>query len=253
MANSAGWVNPVSSRPSASPKITSRSPASKCFSTASSASANTANRPYSSRPIPARCAPWPENSTASERPVSARPRAASDSSPSGHRASSTARCSKTERPLASEKPTSAGDDAPRSDKIRSICAARASSDLADTGQGTTAGATSDSGAGSSAGAACSTITWALVPLMPNDETPARHGRSAAGHSRGPVARSSTAPDAQSTCDDGVSTCKVCGSTPCRIARTILMIPATPAAAWVWPRLDFTEPSSNGRSGSRSWP
>ena len=38
--------------------------------------------------------------------------------------------------------------------------------------------------------------------------------------------------------------------------TILMIPATPAAAWVWPRFDFTEPSHSGslvRRGSvRMW-
>ncbi|GAB7102346.1 hypothetical protein JCM4814A_06600 [Streptomyces phaeofaciens JCM 4814] len=44
-----------------------------------------------------------------------------------------------------------------------------------------------------------------------------------------------------------------GSTPCRIAMTILMTPATPAAAWVCPMFDFTEPSHNGRSPGRSWP
>ena len=27
--------------------------------------------------------------------------------------------------------------------------------------------------------------------------------------------------------------------------TILITPATPAAAWVWPMLDFTEPSQSG--------
>ena len=54
--------------------------------------------------------------------------------------------------------------------------------------------------------------------------------------------SSTAPADQSTCGDGSSTCSVCGSTPCRMAMTILMTPATPAAAWVWPMLDLTEPS-----------
>ncbi|CAM5729740.1 hypothetical protein STENM223S_04750 [Streptomyces tendae] len=32
-----------------------------------------------------------------------------------------------------------------------------------------------------------------------------------------------------------------------------MTPATPAAAWVWPMLDFTEPSSSGRSAGRSCP
>ena len=32
-----------------------------------------------------------------------------------------------------------------------------------------------------------------------------------------------------------------------------MIPATPAAAWVCPMFDFTDPSSTGRSGGRSCP
>ena len=32
---------------------------------------------------------------------------------------------------------------------------------------------------------------------------------------------------------------------CRIAITILITPATPAAAWVWPMLDLTEPSHSG--------
>ncbi|RGC65741.1 hypothetical protein C5N14_27145 [Micromonospora sp. MW-13] len=75
------------------------------------------------------------------------------------------------------------------------------------------------------------ITWALVPEMPNDDTPARRGRSTPGHSRDSVTRV-TAPDDQSTCEDGSSTCSVAGTTPSRIARIILMIPATPAAAWV---------------------
>ncbi len=35
--------------------------------------------------------------------------------------------------------------------------------------------------------------------------------------------------------------------------TILMTPATPDADWVWPMLDFTEPSHSGRSSFRSWP
>jgi hypothetical protein len=30
-----------------------------------------------------------------------------------------------------------------------------------------------------------------------------------------------------------------------MAMTILMTPATPAAAWVWPMLDLTEPSHSG--------
>ena len=38
-----------------------------------------------------------------------------------------------------------------------------------------------------------------------------------------------------------------GSTPCCSASTILITPATPAAAWVCPMFDFTEPSHSGRS------
>ena len=37
------------------------------------------------------------------------------------------------------------------------------------------------------------------------------------------------------------------ASPC----TILITPATPAAAWVWPMLDLIEPSRSG--SSRSWP
>ncbi|GAA3784069.1 hypothetical protein GCM10022379_57950 [Micromonospora maritima] len=87
-----------------------------------------------------------------------------------------------------------------------------------------------------------------MPEMPNDDTAARRGRSTSGHGRADVT-SSTAPADQSTFDDGASTCSVGGTTPCRIARTILTIPATPAAAWVWPRFDLTDPSSSGADRS----
>ncbi|CAM5434574.1 hypothetical protein SGRIM128S_05740 [Streptomyces griseomycini] len=88
------------------------------------------------------------------------------------------------------------------------------------------------------------MTCAFVPLTPNDETPARHGRSTSGHARCSVSNS-TDPADQSTCEDGSVTCRVFGSTPWCIAMTILMTPATPAAAWVCPMFDFTEPSSKG--------
>ncbi len=94
------------------------------------------------------------------------------------------------------------------------------------------------------------ITCALVPLIPNDDTPARRARSTAGHSAGSV-NNSTDPAFQSTCDDGESTCSERGSAPCRIASTILITPATPAAACVCPMLDFTDPNNSGVS--RSWP
>lgn len=102
--------------------------------------------------------------------------------------------------------------------------------------------------------ASSRITCALVPPIPNADTPARRGRSDDdGQGRAAVS-SSTRPDDQSTCGDGDSACSVAGSSACRMACTILMTPATPAAAWVCPRLDLTEPSqSGGCSGARSCP
>ncbi len=87
-----------------------------------------------------------------------------------------------------------------------------------------------------------------MPLMPKAEIPARRGWPFCFQSCASVS-SSTVPDDQSTCGDGVSTCSVLGSTPCRIASTIFITPATPAAAWVWPMFDFTEPSQSGRSRS----
>ncbi|GAA3787752.1 hypothetical protein GCM10022403_023000 [Streptomyces coacervatus] len=94
--------------------------------------------------------------------------------------------------------------------------------------------------------------WALVPLMPKEETAALRGRPVSGQVRSSVS-SETAPADQSTLRVGSSTWRVGGSTPCRIAMTILMIPATPAAAWVWPMLDLTEPSHSGRPSSRPCP
>ncbi len=104
--------------------------------------------------------------------------------------------------------------------------------------------------GAAGSGACSMMVWALVPLMPNDETAARRGLPVSGHARSSVRRA-TRPVVQSTIGVGSSTCRVAGSTPARMAMTILMIPPTPAAAWVWPRFDLREPSHSG--SSRSWP
>ncbi len=52
---------------------------------------------------------------------------------------------------------------------------------------------------------------------------------------------------------GVSTWRVAGSRPCRIAMTILMTPATPAAAWACPMLDLMPPRSSGRPSGRLRP
>ncbi|AKA09223.1 hypothetical protein SAZ_40850 [Streptomyces noursei ZPM] len=119
-----------------------------------------------------------------------------------------------------------------------------------TGTGASAGRCAP--AADAAVGACSSTACALVPLMPNEETAARRGRPVTGHSRASV-NNRTAPPDQSTCDDGSSACRVRGSRPCRSAITILMTPAMPAADWVWPMLDLTEPSSSASSGSRSRP
>ncbi len=109
-----------------------------------------------------------------------------------------------------------------------------------------------SAAGAGSAGACSRTTWAFVPLMPNAETPARLGWPVSGQAWLSVV-SATVPADQSTCGVGSSTCSVFGTTPWRIASTILMTPATPAAACVWPMLDFRAPRSSGRSWGRSWP
>ncbi len=143
-------------------------------------------------------------------------------------------------------PTSTGFS-PASGRSRSARAPTASGVRPDSSHGTTV---AGGAAGAVAGGTDSMIACALVPLMPNDDTPARRGPFPSGHSRASV-NSSTRPADQSMCGDGSSACRVLGSTPCRMANTILMTPATPAAAWVWPMLDFTEPSHSG--SSRSWP
>ena len=96
------------------------------------------------------------------------------------------------------------------------------------------------------------ITWALVPLIPNDDTPARRGRPRRGHSRA-APSSRTAPDDQSTSGVGSAACSDAGSTPARIAITTLITPATPAAACACPMFDFTDPSHSGSPASRPCP
>ncbi len=157
---------------------------------------------------------------------------------------------------------------------RRACAGRASRDRAETTQGSTgswtvpttaaaldapsseispAGSCGVIARGVGSCGASSTMTCAFVPLAPKAETPARRGRSSApGHSWASVS-SSTAPADQSTCDDGVFACSVLGSSPCRMASTILITPATPAAACVCPMFDFTDASRSGRSSARPCP
>ncbi|CAM4263861.1 hypothetical protein KIPE111705_46305 [Kibdelosporangium persicum] len=134
------------------------------------------------------------------------------------------------------------------DSSRAACSLSAAGFFAESNQGSGPVAALRS-AGAATGGACSMITCAFVPLMPNDDTPARRAPLPGCHGAGSVS-SRMSPVDQSTWGVGWSTCNVFGSTPCRIAWTTLITPSTPAAAWVWPMFDFTDPSHNGRSRSR---
>ena len=251
-------------------------PWSRWVRTSSRAAAKTGKRAASSRPMPGRWEPCPAKRKASLDRVLAvsctRPGAGAPSASavraararSRSAAVNAARCSRPARAVASEWATSTGArrgwDA-RWSSSRAAWARNASRVRPETSHGRApaapvpeAGVSVPSWPPSGAGAAgaSSRIVCALVPLSPNEETPARRGRSPWGQGACSVSRR-TAPCVQSTCEDGASTWRVRGSRPCRMASTILMTPAMPAAAWVWPRLDLTEPSSSGRSASRPCP
>ncbi|RPK40824.1 hypothetical protein EES37_20615 [Streptomyces sp. ADI91-18] len=137
---------------------------------------------------------------------------------------------------------------------RAAWSRRACGSFAERSHGWLPGTRAGSGraSGSAGSGACSMTAWALVPLKPKEETAARRGRPVRGQSVAD-SRSVTAPAVQSTCGVGSSTCRVRGSTPYRMAWTILITPATPAAACVWPMLDLIEPSNSGCPSARSWP
>lgn len=219
--------------------------------------------------MPGRCEPCPENTNATRAalarsdttPAATRP-AANASSParssSTERPDTTARCSNTERvPASARAPAGAGNPGrSRTNAANAPAwAASACSERPDTTHGTrsavpdpdTTGSTAPESRGGS-----STITCALVPLIPNEETPNRRRRSPRGHGTA-SASSRTAPDDQSTSGVGSSAYSERGSSSCRSASTILITPATPAAACVCPMLDFTEPSHSGRPVSRPVP
>ncbi len=258
-ANSPAWVYSVWSSSGPPPNTSGASGRSRCLSSsaqvASKASAKVGYTSYRPRPIPERWAPCPENSRPN-LPGSATPRTALGAVARSSRSAlsrTTARCGNADLVAAREYPTSTRS-APLSStwvRRRAACAVNASAERAESTHGTTgAGATASLRSGSSDHASRS--TWALVPLIPNDETAARRGRPVSGQVRCSVS-SDTAPASQSTRVDGSSTCRVLGSTPCRSAMTILTSPATPAAAWVWPMFDLIDPSHSGRSAGRSCP
>ena len=102
----------------------------------------------------------------------------------------TARCSSTDRAVASDHPTSAGSRPGRAathSASRPACPASPPAVRPDTthasAPGPSAGTASPPAAGSGSGSAgaSSRMRCALVPLIPNDDTPARRGRSPRGH------------------------------------------------------------------------
>ncbi len=100
---------------------------------------------------------------------------------------------------------------------RATCPLSAASVFADTTHGIDAERTLSPGTleiGETPGA--STIRCELVPETPNEEMPARRGRSDSGHGVAEVSRE-TEPADQSTWEDGEVMCRVRGRTPCRIA------------------------------------
>ncbi len=214
IAHNAGWTTSTWSKvaASSSPRTTdNRSHSTNGESAAAHsaiAAANTGQDPNRSRPIPGHCEPWPGNT--STTPESGAPAAtprttlaasrpsASARSPSTNSArfepSTTARCSRAARVVANDHPAStteiSGDERTNSAK-RSAWARNAPSDRPDSTHGT-GGQVDSSGSSTVAGSvmstarlasvssagACSMITWALVPEIPNADTPARRGRSA---------------------------------------------------------------------------
>ena len=134
---------------------------------------------------------------------------------------------------------------------RAACSARAAGVVADSAHGTTA---SGRHRGLLAlGGACSRMTWALVPLTPNDDTPARRG-SVGRRPRPSSAENLDGPRRPVHLRGGaVADAGWRAPRPFRIASTILIIPATPAACCECPMFDLTEPMSSGRVGSCAAP
>ena len=243
---------------------------SRCRQTSSKASAKTGKAARSSAPIRARWAPWPVNRKA----VRIERRPATTPGPSRPSASALERgqhpcpvadrhqrpMGEGERDTASEWPTSAGDrpgPGRRFGRERPAWARRAVSSAPESSHGRAAARPSPRvrhrrEPGFSPGiracrcpGASSRITCALVPPMPKAETPRPARAVRGGPRRGPRSAVPPGPRTSRRAGWAASACRVRGSSPCRMACTILMTPATPAAAWVWPRLDLTDPSHSG--------
>src|SRR5689334_5891196 len=106
--------------------------------------------------------------------------------------------------------------------------------------------------GCSGGGASSTITCALVPLIPNDDDAPRRGRPLAFQGVRSVSKR-IAPLDQSMRGLGCSDHKLFGSSPCCSASTSLITLPVPAAHWVCPMFDLSDPSRSGASLVRCAP
>ncbi len=271
IANNPACTYPVRSSCSRSvPQTTSASAMSasrrSAATTSSHAAAKTGDLSYSSRPMPSRCEPCPAN-TKAVVPGTTCPaitfavRSPADSAVAAARnsvrpvPSRTARCSNAER-RASAAPTSAGASSVRTSRYsasRRAWPSNAPSVRPVSIHGIRGrAATGRAGVSAAASGACSSTTCALVPDSPKEDTAARRGRSPPSHRWARVGNA-TAPADQSMCGEGGSACRVGGRVACRMARTIFITPATPAAAWVCPMFDLIDPSHTGRSAGRSRP
>ena len=96
-------------------------------------------------------------------------------------------------------------------------------------------------------------TCALVPLNPNELTPARRGRAPRGQAR-PLRVDARPGSRPRRCAGSASwKCRCGGMRSCCSDSTTLISPATPAAASRWPMLVLTEPISSGVVAARPAP
>ena len=167
------------------------------------------------------------------------------------RASTTARCGWAARPTAMVKQASASCASGRPCSARAqrpASSASATGSRADSTKGHWRAPARSAGGASGVGGASATTTCALVPLKPNELTPAMRwplmgsqGVSAVG------TRSAKSP--QGMCGLGDLKCRCAGICFCCSASTSLMRPVMPAAASRWPMLVLTEPSQSACSRS----
>lgn len=101
----------------------------------------------------------------------------------------------------------------------------------------------------STGSAGPMTMCALVPIMPNELTPAYRPLAPARHGRAWPLTEMLVPS-RSIRGLSVSKCTSGGTTPLRTQSSALMTPAMPAAPSRWPRLAFTEPTCSSAPALR---